>query len=91
MSSHLKPPIRLRYNVSGITRIVTIVAVGERDEQNGGAVRGDFGNSIWQNRPASVVVIERLPATALPAVVTVIFTWAVAVPPALIVGRCAGG
>jgi peptide/nickel transport system permease protein len=29
------------------------------------AVRGDFGESIWQRRPAATVVIERLPATFL--------------------------
>lgn len=56
----------------------------------GGAVRGDFGRSIWQNRPASAVVIERLPATVLLAGAAVAFTWAVAIPAAVIAGRNAG-
>lgn len=55
-----------------------------------GAVRGDFGRSIWQNRPASLVVIERLPATALLATVGLAFTALIAVPAALIAGKYAG-
>ena len=30
-----------------------------------GAVRGDFGNSLWQRVPALPLVLERLPATFL--------------------------
>jgi peptide/nickel transport system permease protein len=31
----------------------------------GALVRGDFGQSLWQNRPALIVVLEALPATVL--------------------------
>ena len=31
----------------------------------GSLVRGDFGQSLWQDRPASTVVLEALPATVL--------------------------
>jgi peptide/nickel transport system permease protein len=56
----------------------------------GGALRGDFGRSIWQNRPASDVVLERLPATALLAGAAIVFTWAIAIPAAVIAARNAG-
>lgn len=41
--------------------------------------RGDFGDSLWQNRPATTVVLERIPATLLLAGVTVVFAMIVAV------------
>jgi peptide/nickel transport system permease protein len=44
----------------------------------GGALRGDFGNSLWQNRPAGEVVLERIPATLLLTLLTVIVSFAVA-------------
>lgn len=56
----------------------------------GGAARGNFGTSIWQNRPASRVVLERLPATALLAVAAMLVTVAVSIPAAVIAGRYAG-
>jgi peptide/nickel transport system permease protein len=31
----------------------------------GGLLRGDFGESLWQNRPALTIVLEALPATIL--------------------------
>jgi peptide/nickel transport system permease protein len=43
----------------------------------GGALTGDFGDSLWQNRPASEVVLERIPATLLLTLVTVVFSFAV--------------
>jgi peptide/nickel transport system permease protein len=52
-----------------------------------GAVRGDFGRSIWQNRPAATVVLERVPATALLAAAALAFTIIVAVPAAVFAGR----
>lgn len=54
------------------------------------AVRGDFGQSIWQNRPATLVVLERLPATFLLAGVSLVFTVVVSVTLALIAARTAG-
>lgn len=44
----------------------------------GGVVRGDFGDSLMQHRPASQIVLEHLPATALLAGTTVVFSFAVA-------------
>ena len=40
----------------------------------GDVLRGDFGESIWQNRPATQIVLERVPATLLLAGVTVVFS-----------------
>ncbi|MEJ7838508.1 MAG: ABC transporter permease, partial [Thermomicrobiales bacterium] len=37
-------------------------------------LRGDFGDSLWQNRPATTIVLERVPATLLLAGVTVVFS-----------------
>ena len=42
-------------------------------------LQGDFGTSLWQQRPATEVVLERIPATMLLAGVTVVFSMAVAV------------
>lgn len=56
----------------------------------GRAVRGDFGRSIWQNRSATTVVLERLPATALLAVAAIIATWLIALPAAVVAARRAG-
>jgi peptide/nickel transport system permease protein len=47
------------------------------------AVQGDFGESIWQHRPASEVVLERLPATALLTVGAVLLTFSVSIPVAV--------
>lgn len=49
--------------------------------------RGDFGISIWQNRPATEVVIERLPATMLLAGITLVVTFLVALPLAMASAR----
>jgi ABC-type dipeptide/oligopeptide/nickel transport system permease component len=45
-----------------------------------GAVRGDFGNSIMYNQPASSMVLERLPDTAELAAVTLAIIVLAAVP-----------
>lgn len=50
----------------------------------GDVLRGDFGTSLWQNRPASEVVLERIPATLLLAGVTVVVAFAVSVGLAMI-------
>ncbi|MCS7001331.1 MAG: ABC transporter permease, partial [Dehalococcoidia bacterium] len=54
------------------------------------AVVGDFGLSIWQNRPATQVVIERLPATFQLAFAALIFTVVVSIPIAIIAARNVG-
>jgi peptide/nickel transport system permease protein len=46
----------------------------------GNVVRGEFGQSLWQNRPARDVVFERIPATAQLASLTLAVTLLVAVP-----------
>jgi peptide/nickel transport system permease protein len=46
--------------------------------------RGDFGTSLWQNRPATTIVFERIPATLLLAGITVVFSLAVAIGLALL-------
>ncbi len=51
------------------------------------ASRGDLGTSVWQNRPAAEVVIERLPATGLLAGCTLAVTVLVAVPLAVAAAR----
>lgn len=48
------------------------------------ALRGDFGTSIWQNRPAAAVVLERIPRTALLGAASLALTFLVAIPAALI-------
>ena len=50
----------------------------------GGVVRGDFGESLVHHRPASAVVLERLPATMLLAGTTVVFAFVVAALLALV-------
>ena len=48
------------------------------------AARGDFGTSLLYNRPATEIVLERLPATLLLAGTTVVFAFGVAVSLALL-------
>lgn len=55
-----------------------------------GALRGDFGESIWQNRPASEVVLERLPATGMLTGVAVLFIFLVSLPAAVYAARHRG-
>src|SRR6056297_1716919 len=50
-----------------------------------GAVRGDFGDSFWQQAPALDLVIERLPATLLLAAATM----CIALPTAILLGALA--
>ncbi len=49
----------------------------------GDVARGDFGMSLWQNKPATEVVLARIPATLLLAGVTVVFSLLVSVGLAL--------
>lgn len=57
----------------------------------GDALRGDFGRSIWQNRPATEVVLERLPASALLAACTLALTFVVAIPVSVVAARSGRG
>jgi len=59
-------------------------------EYLGGAVRGDFGTSVLQARPASEIVIERIPATAMLAGAAILLTLLVSIPLALIGARSSG-
>lgn len=45
----------------------------------GDVIQGDFGTSLWQNRPATEIVLERIPATLLLAGVTVVFSLLVSI------------
>jgi peptide/nickel transport system permease protein len=56
----------------------------------GDVIRGDFGTSLWQQRPASELVLERAPATLLLAGVTVVFSVLVAVALSVIAVRKSG-
>lgn len=57
----------------------------------GDVARGDLGTSIWQNRPASEIVLERIPATLQLAGVTLLLTFAVAIPLSVVAARGRGG
>jgi peptide/nickel transport system permease protein len=57
----------------------------------GDVAHADSGKSIWQNRPATQVVIERLPATMLLAGATLAVTFAVAVPASVLAARSGHG
>ncbi|MCK5740220.1 ABC transporter permease [bacterium] len=46
----------------------------------GGCVQGDFGLSFEWNQPVSKVIGERLGLTAMVSLVTLLFTWFVAIP-----------
>src|SRR5437899_3665918 len=50
----------------------------------GSALRGDFGESLRYRRDAMGLVLERLPATLLLAVSSVLLTFVVAVPPGVV-------
>lgn len=56
----------------------------------GQVLRGDFGTSIWQNRPASDVVLERVPSSLLLGGLTLAFSCAVAIPLAVAGARASG-
>ena len=45
----------------------------------GNVLQGDFGQSLWQQRPATTVVLERIPATLLLAGLTIAFSLAVSI------------
>lgn len=46
----------------------------------GGAIRGDFGDSLWQRSPALPLVLERLPATFLLAFAAMALAVVLAIP-----------
>jgi peptide/nickel transport system permease protein len=46
----------------------------------GGAIHGDFGNSIWQRSPALGLVLERLPATFQLVAVAMVLSVLIALP-----------
>jgi peptide/nickel transport system permease protein len=49
-------------------------------EERQGILQGDLGLSITYKQPVSNVIASRLPATLLLNVITLVFTWAVAIP-----------
>ncbi len=55
-----------------------------------GALRADFGTSIWQNRPATALVLEHVPRTGLLAGATLAIVIAAVVPLALLAARTPG-
>lgn len=54
------------------------------------AIRGDFGRSLWQNRPAGEIVAERIPASLLLTGTVVAFSFLVAMLLAVVGARNAG-
>jgi len=44
------------------------------------AIRGDFGDSLWQREPAMGLVLERLPATLLLVAISVFLSLAISIP-----------
>jgi len=56
----------------------------------GAAVRGDFGESILQNRPAADVAFERLPGTLILTALAMGTTFALAIPAAIVAVRYHG-
>lgn len=53
----------------------------------GGAIQGDFGDSVYQNKPARDIVLERVPRTLQLGAVTLLVTFIVAVPLAIFSAR----
>ncbi len=57
---------------------------GRRDEKthkySGGLIRGDLGMSFEWNEPVSDLIRERILITIIISMVTLLFTWAVAIP-----------
>jgi peptide/nickel transport system permease protein len=53
-------------------------------EHIGNTLQGDFGQSLWLQRPATTVVLERIPATLALAGITVAFSLLVSVGLALV-------
>ncbi len=46
----------------------------------GGILHGDFGRSLNQNRPVSTLLVQRLPATIMISLLTLILTYLIAIP-----------
>lgn len=55
-----------------------------------GVLRGDLGDSILQGRPASEIVIERIPGTLLLTASALLFTFVISIPAAVVGARNAG-
>ncbi|MDZ7727000.1 MAG: ABC transporter permease [Dehalococcoidia bacterium] len=55
-----------------------------------GAVQGDFGESVYQNRPAREIVMERVPRTLQLGAAAFALTFVVAVPLAVFSARRQG-
>jgi peptide/nickel transport system permease protein len=56
-----------------------------------GLLRLDLGDSLWQNRPALQIVLERLPSTLLLVASSIVIAVAVALPLGVIAARNPGG
>lgn len=56
----------------------------------GDVLRGDFGTSIWQSRPATEVVLERVPSSLLLGALTLLFSCLVAIPLSILGARATG-
>jgi peptide/nickel transport system permease protein len=56
-----------------------------------GLLRLDLGDSLWQNRPALQIVLERLPSTLLLVATSIVIAVAVALPLGVIAARNPGG
>ncbi|OAI44023.1 hypothetical protein AYO38_10125 [bacterium SCGC AG-212-C10] len=46
----------------------------------GGAIRGDLGDSLWQNRSVTTIIRERIPATLLLGVTSLVLSFVIAIP-----------
>jgi peptide/nickel transport system permease protein len=51
-----------------------------KSEERPGLLQGDLGLSIKYNQPVSRVIASRLPATLYLNLITIVFTWAIAIP-----------
>jgi peptide/nickel transport system permease protein len=57
----------------------------------GGLTRGDFGDSLWQRRPAMRIVFEKLPLTLVLAVLGIGFAFVLSIPLGIIAALRPGG
>src|SRR4051812_47879955 len=51
-----------------------------KSEERPGLLQGDLGLSIKYNQPVSRVIASRLPATLYLNLITIVFTWVIAIP-----------
>jgi ABC-type dipeptide/oligopeptide/nickel transport system permease component len=72
---HLDEPVSKRYlRWAGLVWFTTF------DERDRGLLQGDLGLSMEHNRSVNQVVGDRLLLTVIVTIVTILFTWAVALP-----------